>query len=283
MDLAGEKGFLLALVAIIIAALLLLGSALVGFGLTEMKIASNLERSMQAYFLAEAGVEAALEIILERDINYRGSFTGELETGRFEVKVADYTGKGGVEIIRVESAGIAGKAREKITLEFQLAPFCPPEAVNGSMLGWFDGESGEIFPGTFESESGVIFKSSSPGKEVWLVSKELAHFTAPLMFFEGSSNSLTLRGELHLSAEVLVFRGNVYLCREEGRLRLRSSSGERLRVYFLKPALTEDGRVLLEAGAYEFPGAFTLTGKTSPQNGEPFKVLPLVPDTVRWY
>jgi len=91
----------------------------VSFSLTEAKIAINFERSLKAHYLAESGIEIALEILLERDLSYRGAFTGELETGIFVVEVSHFPGDREADVIRVDSLGIVGNTVEKITLEFQ--------------------------------------------------------------------------------------------------------------------------------------------------------------------
>lgn len=82
----GERGMALVLVLVFTAALMILGSALISFAVNEQLITTYNQRNISLYYLAEAGIEAAI-VVLREDFNYDRELHGTLGKGRFTVTI----------------------------------------------------------------------------------------------------------------------------------------------------------------------------------------------------
>lgn len=74
------------LVLVFCTALMVLGSALVSYAVNEKLITAYNSRNISLYYLAEAGVEAAIAV-LQEDSSYTGTVTGHLNSGTYQARV----------------------------------------------------------------------------------------------------------------------------------------------------------------------------------------------------
>ncbi|HHW74587.1 MAG TPA: hypothetical protein GX744_04965 [Firmicutes bacterium] len=127
-----QRGLVLVVVMVAMAALLILGGTLSTVALSDQRQAIRQQKNNEAYYLARSGAEA-VEAVLIKDISNINSYLGqttecELGNGRFEASVVD----GGDGTIVIESTGYAGVFSERVTLRLmpQCAPYDPPEETN---------------------------------------------------------------------------------------------------------------------------------------------------------
>lgn len=111
-----QRGSVLIVVMVAMAALLILGGTLSTVALSDQRQAIRQQKNNEAYYLARSGAEA-VEAVLTKDISNINSYLGqttecELGNGRFEARVID----GGDGTIVIESTGYAGNQSEKLTL-----------------------------------------------------------------------------------------------------------------------------------------------------------------------
>lgn len=110
-----DKGMALVLVLVFTTALLLLGGALITNALNEKLIAVYQIQEIKQQYLAEAGLEAGLAILME-DFFYNGELRGSLMDGEFIVQFEN-TGSTGR---RIRSTGKLDDYQIEITLTVKL-------------------------------------------------------------------------------------------------------------------------------------------------------------------
>jgi len=87
-----EQGMALVLVIVFTGLLLVIGSALITFAYNEKQISAYQAQDVRQYYLAEAGIEAALAI-LKDNFYYRESLHASLGEGSFAVKFEETSEK----------------------------------------------------------------------------------------------------------------------------------------------------------------------------------------------
>ncbi len=280
-----RKGSVMILVVVITAVILLLGGALLDIALTDVRIARNYQNAQKAYYLAESGIEKAVALLVEHDASFRGSFYGEDDGGgTFAVTVSAFPGDDGGEWLHIQSTGTVDGARDLVGLRFQVLPPLPATYVHAASLGWLDEKSGLIAGDTdYKGEEALLLSSAAPGSGVLLLEPGPAAISSKALFFEGDP-SLKLEGILTLSAEVIVFRGTVYLdCDCSALLFVEGPSGRAGKVYFVEPVRHSDGSVVLQPGCYQFGGDYTVNAGSSQAEVRSYEVFPAVPGTMSWY
>ncbi|MEW5922022.1 MAG: pilus assembly PilX N-terminal domain-containing protein [Bacillota bacterium] len=280
---SSRKGSALIFVVLICAALLFLGTSLLDLNSVDLKIAANQRDSLQAYYLAETGIETALAVLTDYDPYYVGSAKMSLAGGSISVDVSALEQGNGGRQISVLSTGRAGPVQETISVQFQSFP-AQPGGTDGAALGWYDAASGVITPGLYMEEKGTVILGS-PGTASPLILYGGAvggstFFAAEQIYFRSLPNSLWSEEFLELHTGITVFRGRVVLSPPGGMLRFSHPGSGAVRVYFQDGAMKADHRLLLEPGVYSFPHGFQLTGDTQPGEVANHRVLPVVPGTM---
>ncbi len=281
-----QKGSALVFVVVLCAALLLLGTYLLDLNSVDLQIAVNQRDSLQAYYLAETGIESALAVLREYDPYYTGNSTTTLSEGNFNIIVSAQEQAFGGRRVTITSNAQAGRVQEQINLEFQsFPPF--NGGTDGATLGWYDETDGIIVPGIHTSEDGVVLLGFAdivlPLKLQHQEENSDAHFAAAQLFFISSPIGLLIEEALEISTGTAVFQGSVVLSPPGGSLRFLHPSCTAVPVYFRDQVVTLEQHVLLEAGLYHFPHGYHLTGASNPAELGTFRVLPLVPGTmIRW-
>ena len=126
-----RRGVILIASYLIITVLVILGSVFVSRSITENKIAERKKESMQAFYLAEAGLDVACRGLSQNWVGYttglprNNVFSQSLETGDFTVDIENGPLS---DTIRVTSKGTAGAAEK--TLE---------EIIEGTVGGGLPG------------------------------------------------------------------------------------------------------------------------------------------------
>ena len=125
--LSSQKGSLILFIIFFGAVLLLLAVLIPDLNRVEIGIAANQRDEAGAYYLASAGIEAALGVLSE---NPFFSGEGEFFLGggdiSFSVNALEDT-EDGTRFIKITSTGKTGFAQETISLEFQSHPAAPGE------------------------------------------------------------------------------------------------------------------------------------------------------------
>lgn len=268
---------------LIVTALFFLGASLLDLYSVDLKIAANQRDSMQAYYLAETGLEAALAMLQHYDPYYVGSSSLISEGGNADVDVSASEEADGSRSITILSTGRKGAVRETISLLFQSFP-AQQGGVDGAELGWYDPLSGSIERGLHMGEEGTV-RLGSPAMALPLTLYHdgeggSAFFSAGQLYFPRLPISLYLEDRLELESEVIVFCGMLMLDRGAGALVFSHPAAGTVRVYMRDGAVTHDRQMLLRAGVYNFPHGFELSGEMAPGPLTALRVLPLVPGTM---
>ncbi len=284
--LSSQKGSALIMVMLVAAVLLLLCTSLIDLNNVDMQISLNQRDSLQAYYLAETGMESALYVLKKYDPYYTGISTTGFPEGNVTVSVSaqeeGYCGRS----ITIISTGKVGRVREQISLQFQSYPSCKG-ATGGSALGWYDETGGIIVPGKHLSGEEAI-TLGLPGRNFPIVLEKSeeeshAHFSAAKLYFISKPTSLVVEETLELSTAKAVFLGRVILCPQGGNLHFMHPTNGPVHVYFRDSIVTMEQRVVLEAGVYHFPHGYNIGGTANPSELGYFRVLPAVPGTMmRW-
>lgn len=284
-----RRGSILVFVVLVCAALLTLSISLLDISGVDLKIAVNQRDSMQAHYLAESGIEAALAMLALHNPFYTGTEVVFLGEGRSSVSVNLLEQQGGGRLVRIISTGSFGVMQEQIVASFQSFPPDPSgTAVRaGSALGWYDAASRLIMPGRHVAgpQESVLMGSATaallrlPGAAD---SSGAASFSAAQVFFRGAPSSLVVEEKLELFAMVCVFRGNVLLGQPRGSLHFYHPGGasNRIRVYLHREVTTTEQRLLVRAGVYDFPHNIEITADTDPQKMLEYRVVPVVPGSM---
>lgn len=109
--ITGQQGMALILVLVFSAALMVLGSALISFAVNEKLITTYSNSNIRLYYLAEAGIEAAIAL-LQEDSTFTGTLNGQLNGGTYQ---ADINSSDQSEII-VRSRASLGKYDKYLTV-----------------------------------------------------------------------------------------------------------------------------------------------------------------------
>ncbi len=211
-----EKGAAMIVALLVMVVLLLLGSALWQYSTADTIHVAMDEQRMQAYYLARAGADSALQAWKESDpddrlsgysdIVYLDAVTGEFvleppleEAGRFTVTITEESGN--TEIISIgEIGGLTQQVTVTVSSSFKYGHECEPP--------WYNKTSGQ-FNSNFEEyeESGtVILEADSALKHP--ANYDSITFKADALFFE-SSLGMPLLNEIHLHAETVVFTAQI--------------------------------------------------------------------------
>ncbi len=115
-SIKNERGAVLVMILITMAALLILGTALNSSSVADMFHAARQENKTAAYYLARSGADAAAAYILENpeelsEIISYGPDEGYLDDGKFKVEVKEEGG-----LILIESTGYSGNYEETVVL-----------------------------------------------------------------------------------------------------------------------------------------------------------------------
>ena len=84
--ITGQQGMALILVLVFSAALMVLGSALISFAVNEKLITTYSNSNIRLYYLAEAGIEAAIAL-LQEDSTFTGTINGQLNGGTYQADI----------------------------------------------------------------------------------------------------------------------------------------------------------------------------------------------------
>lgn len=284
--LSSQKGSALIMVFLVCAVLLLLGTSLIDLNNVDMQISFNQRDSLQAYYLAETGMESVLYVLREYDPYYTGISSTMFREGNVTVSVSAQEEAFCGRSVTIISTGEVGRVREQISLQFQSYPPCKA-GTDGSILGWYDETDGIIVPGKHLSgEEAVVL--GLPGRDFPLVLEKrnmegLAHFSATQLYFISKPTSLVLEETLELSTAKAVFQGRVILCPQEGSLHFMHPAHAPIQVYFRDSIVTMEQRLVLEAGVYHFPHGYKICGTANSSESGSFRMLPAVPGTMmRW-
>ncbi len=269
---------------IICAALLFLSATLVDLNSIDLKIAANQRDSLQAYYLAETGMEVALALLKHGDSFYVGHKSFPFGGGIVSLKVEAEAKENGSRHVNISSTGTVGTAVESLNLHFQSIP-SRPAGTDGTFLGWYDPSDGRITPGEHISGIETVLLGSAPlALPLSLYRLEegngRAIFAAKQLYFLGLPTSLYLEEYLELQAEVVVFYGRIILSPSAGMLHLSHPAASPLRVYLQEGAVDVSSRLLLGPGVYDFPHGFQFTADIFPQEAYLYRVLPVVPGTM---
>ena len=83
----GQKGMAVVLVLVFCAALMVLGSALISYAVNEKLITAYNSSNIRLYYIAEAGVEAAIAV-LHADDTFTGLISGDLNGGSYLAEIS---------------------------------------------------------------------------------------------------------------------------------------------------------------------------------------------------
>ena len=286
-EIRSQQGSVLVFVLLICAALLFLATSLMDLNSVDLQIAVNQRDSLQAFYLAETGMESALAVLKDHDPYYTGNSITTLDEGSFSVTVSALEQADGGRNVTITSTAQAGRVEEQINLEFQsFPPF--NGGIDGVALNWYDEADGVIIPGIHTSEAGTVLLGFTGLDTALILQKHEvdghAHFAAAKMFFISNPTSLVLEEALEICTETAVFQGTIVLCPHGGSLRfIHPKNDATVPVYLRNRLEIKDDHVLLHAGAYHFPHGYQITGTSDLSELENFRVLPVVPGTmIRW-
>ena len=272
------KGSVLITVLILLSLMLVLGGTLLQLSLIDSRITLNHEKNITAYYYALSGVELA-KGVLKQAPSFQDGFSREMGEGKVNVEVEYFAGEDRDQWVEIHATGISGCVQESLFLQFKTVPSTPGDALDAASLGWIDAENGELLSDAAALDSGAVAIHENA-----LAVHSGGHYAyqAPHVFFE-SNSSLYLEGcSVELSADTLVFRGDVVLSGADAQLQLRGFGPEGLRVQFLQPVQNDQGVDLVAAGTYHFSEEFVLEASTGLHDLEEMRILSIIPGTKRW-
>lgn len=272
------RGSVLITVLILLSLMLVLGGALLQLSLIDSRITLNHEKNITAYYYALSGVELAMGV-LKQAPSFQDGFSREMEQGKVDVAVEYFAGEDRGQWVKIHVTGISGYVQESMFLQFKTVPSTPGDALDAASLGWIDADSGELLMDAAELASGTVAIHESA-----LAVNCSGHYAyrAPQVFFESNSSLYLESCSVELSADTLVFRGDVVLSGGDAQLQLRGFGPEGLRVQFLQPVQNDQGVDLVEAGTYYFSEEFVLEASTGLHDLEEKRILSIIPGTKRW-
>ena len=312
MILKNEQGVAMLLVLLSVTAAFWGATFLVNLGLIDHKITANKEKNIAALYMAEAGIEAALGLLLKHDVTYTGEVSSGFDDDRyFQVNISDYWGADGDKGIKLESTGTYVGTVEKIILQFKISPPLPPGTVSAGELKWFDYDTGLITQEKREEEEGeegeegeeedssqdkiyfssgepVYFKSGAPGNGLIVDVEGEACFSSPFFIFKGERSLEMKKGQLILAANEVVFYGELYKGEDYAPLKFSAledygdNMEPKIKVYLLKPFYNYDHEVLVPAGTYLFPSGMVLDSSVSVTEMEQYRISPIIPGSKKW-
>ncbi len=273
-----SQGSALITVLILFSIMLVLGGALLQLSLVDSRITVNHEKNLSAYYGALSGVELALGVLKQAPA-FQGGFSRELEQGKTDVTVEHIAGENRGQWVKIHAAGIRGHVQESLFLQFKAVPSTPADAQDAASLEWIDADSGELLMDAAGQDDGTvaIYESAQ-------AAHCCAHYTyrSPQVIFENVPSLYIEDCSVELSAETLVFRGDVILSGANARLHLRGSGSEGVRVQFLQPVRNEQGAVLVEAGTYVVSEEIVLDTSTGVYDLQHKRTLSIIPGTKHW-
>lgn len=188
---SGQKGFAaLAVTLIVLAVMFLIAMPLVVLILGQQKIASNLTKSNQAYFAAEAGIEDAL-LRLKKSMLWTNSYPLSVEDATVEIVISDIVAWART----ITATGNAAGRFRKIQVAYELSGLAP-----GLHYGAQVGDGGLIMDGNSEVVGNVFSNGSvnlkQPESEI-----------LETLVVAGDDNELYGKGTVHGNAYVDICRG----------------------------------------------------------------------------
>ncbi|GEM_PF-2688029 len=273
-----SKGSALITVLILFSVMLVLGGALLQLSLIDSRITVKHEKNLTAYYYALSGVELALGVLKQAPA-FQDGFSRDMEQGKTDVTVEHIAGENRGQWVKIHAAGNRGHVQESLFLQFKTVPSTPADALDAVSLEWIDADSGELLMDAAEQDDGAVAVYESAQ-----AAHCCAHYAyrAPQVFFENVPSLFIEDCSVELSAETLVFRGEVILSGLDARLHLRGSGPEGIRVQFLQPVRNEQGAELVEAGTYVFSEEIVLEASTGVHDLQHKRTLSIIPGTKRW-
>lgn len=129
--ISNNKGMVLVLVVMIMAVLMLLGTALMAVGISESKMSSLEENHLKAHYIAQSGVDIAAKYIMDNPqqavtlfLNKSTAITGNLGAGTFSAALSGDTTK-----MKITSVGVLSSENARETVYLELASI-----ANSNML-----------------------------------------------------------------------------------------------------------------------------------------------------
>ena len=250
-----EKGAALITALMVMVVLFLLGIALWQYSIADTIHVVKDEQRMQAYYLARAGADVALQAWNESPRDSKPSGTSEImyldnETGAFTAEPpANEAGRFTVTIIEdgeqttIESVGDVRGLTQTVTVTI-LSTY-----KYGHDLGWYDPTSGQMYDDIFEPFDGtVILKAHASNK--LKDPNNIVTYQATAMFFESALGS-PLNAELHLYAETIVFYEEIRIG-NKGTLFLHLPEGRDEGVVYFKEVTVQNKQIAVSNKAYRF-------------------------------
>ncbi|MBU4304292.1 MAG: hypothetical protein KJ893_01490 [Candidatus Omnitrophica bacterium] len=258
-----NKGIALLLALIVLMVLFILSSAYMSAILSESGIARNQQNSEKAFFVAEAGIQRAIGLLVEDNSWRTGSLTENMSEGYYSLVVEDdpvYP-----ERIRITSTGVVGRATRitritlTITTGFDYAIFAgdisdPGVAdINGS--GASGTVRGDVHANGTANMGGINITTGT------LTQGELG---GPI------ENNIQIDMDFHIEAATIVYNGDTIINAERIQNQLIYVKGNATidcsatkGVTFVQSSLIAEGNIIitgangLKIDEYNYPG----TGK----------------------
>ncbi|KJS14203.1 MAG: hypothetical protein VR67_01675 [Peptococcaceae bacterium BRH_c8a] len=201
-----EKGFALPAVLGIMLVISLLGTALWQYSISDTIHVSRDELRTQAYYVARAGADSALNAWLEAPSNSKPSGTSNVvafSPGTFEATITQQNKEDSqiLDWMKVESIGTVKDVNQKVTV------LLTSNFKYGHDLGWYDYKSGQINSGEHDVYDGAVIIEAQNLKKLKEPNDPTAVFKATAMFFS-SGIGIPFNDSLALHAETIVFYDN---------------------------------------------------------------------------
>lgn len=229
-----KSGAALVVVIMVMAVLMILGTAILNISLSESKQASLEDKKVQAHYLARSGADATLNAWENSEtkpsgtstvyLNSSNEFTNTVpsnEIGRFDVTVIP-PAEGGTDTV-ITSVGTVGAVTQTVTVTIKnmtTTVQVPPsitDTVSGDSLDWYKFTSGQINTGN---------NTKGPnGKAVKLEAKKslkIPNKNSPAAYFEADkiyfvSPVQVWHNSIVLTSSVIAFDDMVDFSNNDGR------------------------------------------------------------------
>ena len=231
-----NNGSALVVVIMVMAIMMIFGTAVLNISLSETKQASHEDKVIQAHYLARSGAEATLSAwkLAKNDekpsgqcstvyLNSSNQFVNSVPAnmiGKFDVKITNPDGNTAI----ITSVGTVENIIQTTTVTVTTVTTqitAPPGAtVSGDTLGWYNSNSGQAIPGNHTiGGKGVTVLVSDPGLKLVhgspVYQADAINFTTDIWNF---------KYPVILNAGILIFNTSINTNRQgsnNGRLDLR--------------------------------------------------------------
>lgn len=237
-----RKGEALITVIMVMTLLTVLGAAILSVSLFQVRQASYEDKRLQAYYLARAGAEAALDIWKKAPngskpsgdcntcfLNSANEFEMGTEAnsplpegkiGKFDVNIT----KNGSDTI-IASTGMVGDVTQKVTVTISevitSVPVTPTDWLDGHDLGWYDYKSGQIIVGDHTSHQNKPVKiNAKKNKGVKLPNKNSPDVTFRADTIVSFSPVQVIHNTINLVTKVVSFNSEVDFKQNDGKGKL---------------------------------------------------------------